>query len=96
MEDTARQSKVTQANFSQQNENMSYIETLFWKKCHNIEVNISGNVVELKLKNHWIFSDFVEKNKFSNLWRTVPGINVEHLYKQIKIFYFISPSFLQA
>ena len=62
MEDTTRQSKVTQANFLQQNENMCYIERLCWKKCYNIEVNISGDVFELKLKNHWLFGDFVEKN----------------------------------
>ena len=53
-----------------------------------VEAHISGVVFELNLKNHWIFSGFVEKNKFSNLWRTVSGINVVHLYKQIKIFYF--------
>ena len=78
-----------QANFSQQNENMSYIERLYWKKCHNFEVNISGDVFELKLKNHWIFNDFIEKNEFSNLCRTVPSINVGHLYKN-KLKYFIS------
>ena len=68
---------------------MSYIERIYWNKRHNIETNISRDLFKLKFKNHWIFSDFVEKNVFSNLWRIVPRINVGHLYKQVKnvLFY---------